>query len=87
VNPDLRRKALAVLREGRLTVLNAQASWNVHTVIARVQSSRVGGPAYAIDLAGGNWTCTCSKGSDCAHIAATQLVTGHGTTRTEMAAS
>jgi hypothetical protein len=79
----LRRKALAVIREGRLAVLNA---WQdqpgadrrpVH-VEAAVRSSRQGGPTYAVDLADDRWVCTCSQPQPCPHVAAVQLATGHG---------
>jgi hypothetical protein len=76
----LRPKALAVLREGRLTMLRVECRNTAHEVdevIARVQSSREGGPAYAVDLSFGQWTCTCRRDEPCAHIAAVQLVTGH----------
>lgn len=77
-----RAKALAVLREGRLTVLRAECRKTAHEVdevIARVQSSRQGGPAYAVDLSFGQWTCTCRDGADgtCPHASAVKLVTGH----------
>lgn len=80
MTPELRRKALAVLREGRLTILHAtcrKTAHDVDEVIARVRSSRQGGPNYAIDFLDGTWTCTCRAGSDCPHIAAAQIVTGH----------
>lgn len=80
MTPDLRRKALAVLRTGRLTVLHSTCRKTAHEVdevIARVQSSRDGGPAYCVDFLDGAWTCTCRAGGDCPHVAAVQLVTGH----------
>ena len=78
--PDpLRRKALAVIREGRLTVL--MASHVVHVVdgvVARVESSRVGSGPYVVDLLeDGQWVCTCRATEVCPHIAAAQIVTGH----------
>jgi len=74
-----RSKALAVIREGRLTLLHVacrQVAHEVDEVIARVQSSRQGGPAYAVDLAGMQWSCTCRAGRGCPHIVAVRLVTG-----------
>ena len=77
----LRRKALAIIREGRLTVLTA-GSWmkssTVNAAIAQVQSSRPGVGPYVVDLLGdGQWTCTCWADVVCPHIRAAQLVTGH----------
>lgn len=80
MTPELRPKALAVLHTGRLTVLRADCRKDAHTVdevIARVRSSREGGPAYAVDFLDGIWSCTCRAGGDCPHVAAAQLVTGH----------
>lgn len=79
----MRAKALAVLREGRLTVRHARTYDKTldgapSEVIAVVRSSRVGGPQYAVDLLDGAWTCTCRNGGDCAHTAAVALVTGGG---------
>lgn len=76
----LRPRALAVLRTGRLTVLKADCRKDAHVVdevIARVQSSRDGGSAYAVDYLDGVWTCTCRAEAECPHIAAVRLVTGH----------
>jgi hypothetical protein len=80
VSDTLRPKALAVLREGRLQLLHVECRKTAHDVdevIARVRSSRDGGPAYAVDLLDGTWTCTCRDGGGCAHVHATQMVTGH----------
>jgi hypothetical protein len=80
MTPDLRKKALAVLREGRLHLLHVtcrRTAHDVDEVIARVRSSRDGGPAYAVDFLDGTWTCTCRDGGGCAHVAAAQIVTGH----------
>lgn len=77
----LRRKALAIIREGRLTVLMAECRRISHTVdaaIVRVQSSRPSVGPYVVDLLGdGQWTCTCRAEGVCPHIRAGQLVTGH----------
>lgn len=76
----LRAKALAVLREGRLTVVLARSpagSVRPQELVCAVRSSRHGGPTYAVDLAGGVWSCTCDREQPCAHIAAAQLVAGH----------
>jgi hypothetical protein len=76
----MRAKALAIYREGRLHLLHVtcrRTAHDVDEVIARVRSSREGGPAYAVDLLDGVWSCTCGDGSGCAHVAAVQLATGH----------
>ncbi len=88
---NLRAKALAILREGRCTIRLATGppGWNPsedtepQTVLAVVQSSRLGGPPYAVDRTprpnepgAGTWYCTCREQGDCAHIHAVQLVTG-----------
>ena len=86
--PDpLRRKALTIIREGRLTVLMAETRKERHvavtTVMARVTSSRPGVGPYVVDLfEGDRWVCTCRAGKVCPHIAATQIVTGHATAGT-----
>jgi len=73
----LRRRALACLREGRVTILNAEAGeGGPAVVLAAVQSSRIGGPRYAVDLMPRDgWSCTCDQ-RDCPHIAAVQIVAG-----------
>lgn len=76
----LRPKALSVLREGRLEIRHSACRRYGHVVdevVARVASSRQGGPAYAVDFLDGVWTCTCRQETGCAHIAAVQLTTGH----------
>ena len=83
--PDpLRRKALTIIREGRLTVLMAShVAYVVDDVFARVESSRPGVGSYVVDLLeGGVWVCTCRATEVCPHIAATQIVTGHAATVT-----
>ena len=72
----LRRRALACLREGRVTILQAEGDEMPRRVVAAVQSSRTGGPRYAVDLVPrGGWSCTCDR-PDCPHIAAVQIVAG-----------
>ena len=80
----LRGRALAILREGRLTVVYARTSRDGGAVpdqlIVAVRSSRDGGGTYAIDFLDGVWTCTCRDGAQnrpCAHMEAARLVTGH----------
>lgn len=81
-NP-MRSKALSIYREGRLHLLHVNCRKVAHIVdevIARVRSSRDGGPAYAVDFLDGVWTCTCTSSvsrENCPHIAAVQLAVGH----------
>jgi hypothetical protein len=74
----LRRKALAIVREGRCQVLISK--WDGHSetadqVVFRVVSSREGGKRYCVDFLDGVWSCTCGQAEPCAHVAAVQLVT------------
>jgi len=73
----VRSRALACLREGRVTILLAEPSDDGPAVVlAAVGSSRTGGPTYAVDFTPRNgWTCTCNR-PDCPHVAAVQIVTG-----------
>lgn len=76
----LRPKALAILRTGRLTVIDVsthRSGGRADEVIARVMSSRQGGPTYAVDLMSDRWTCTCRAGGHCPHELAVRMVTGH----------
>ena len=85
----LRRKALAIIREGRLTVLGAACRLGrsgekdavVDTLTVRVQSLRFGFNPYIVDLLYGRWTCTCIAVGLCKHIRASQLITGHASAR------
>lgn len=75
----MRAKALACLREGRVTVLGVKldAGWKPARVVARVRSSR-DGHAYRVQLRVRDWSCTCRDGlrnQPCAHAAAVALVT------------
>lgn len=75
----MRSKALACLREGRVTVLGVKldAAWHPVAVVARVRSSRDQHP-YRVLLRMGMWSCDCRDGQHdqpCAHVAAVQLVT------------
>ena len=77
----VRAKALAILREQRLTLLHVACRKLADVpdeAIGRVQSSREGGATYAIDMFDGAFTCTCKHGGDCAHALAVQLVVGAG---------
>ena len=81
----LRRKALAIIREERLTVLGAACRLGrsgeqdavVDMLTVRVLSSRASIRPYVVDLLYGRWTCTCRATAVCPHIRAAQLVTGH----------
>jgi len=84
VTGNLRARALAALREGRVRVAEALDFDTVHErpdrIVAYVASSRPGGDRHIVDLAGGKWTCIDSRGpheQPCVHVAAVQLVTGH----------
>lgn len=78
--PDpIRTRALACLREGRVTVLGVKldAAWRPVAVVARVRSSR-DGHQYRVMLRAGTWTCDCRDGmrnNTCPHAAAVALVT------------
>jgi hypothetical protein len=73
---ELRKRALPILRGGRVTVLHARG------MTATVDSSRPGVAPYVIDRdANGRWTCSCQRTVDapqCAHITAVRMVTDHG---------
>ena len=80
--PDpLRRKALTIIREGRLTILMAECREVLSVVggvVARVESSRPSAGPYVVDLLEDDqWVCTCRATEVCPHIAAAQIVTGH----------
>lgn len=77
----LRSKALAVLREGRLSVVSARSTsaLELTELVVRVRSSREGGPSYAVDYLDGVWDCTCRRPQPCAHVTAAQLVSGQRT--------
>lgn len=78
--PDpLRSKALACLREGRVTVYDVTVDdkWRITHVLARVLSSRDRHP-YCVELADSGVTCDCRsglRGETCAHALAVALVT------------
>jgi hypothetical protein len=87
-----RRKALACLREGRVSVLfvSASSSELVTTwqqveplaVLARVRSSRDRHP-YRVQYDKSTWSCDCREGRrdlPCAHTLAVALVTTGSTT-------
>lgn len=75
----MRSKALACLREGRVTVYGVKLddAWKPLVVLARVLSSRDRHP-YRIQFRDGTWSCDCREGlhgEPCPHVAAVQLVT------------
>ncbi len=82
-DPDLRRKALEVLRNGRVTVLRAEQLGGHPTrpmlVLARVEASpkSVGLRYREVTLVNSKWSCSLDDGP-CKHVVAVQLVTGHG---------
>ena len=76
----LRPKALAILREGRLTVISAETPPYLDApaeAIVTVKSSRPGGPTYVVDVDRHvpGFSCTCGS-EPCAHAAAARLVLG-----------
>lgn len=80
----LRKNALPIIGSGRLQMMELETSgWDdrITKVTARVESSRPGGPKYAVDLLDGEWRCTCPLGlrrEPCKHVHAVQMVTtGH----------
>lgn len=77
----LRSKALACLREARVTVLRVRLGedWQPDLVMARVKSSRENIQPYRVRFSAGRWSCTCGVGVGvdvpCPHAAAVALVT------------
>lgn len=74
---EIRPKALAALREGRVAVV--LAALDGQRIQANVSSSRPERTTpYIVDrwAEAGDWSCTCRR-EDCPHIAAVQLVTGY----------
>lgn len=72
---DLRKRALAAIREGRVTLTTVAAP---RRVIANVKGYT---GLHTIDLAEGRWRCTCQEwvsSNRCPHILAVRLVTDHG---------
>lgn len=75
----LRSRALACLREGRVTVLavGVDKQWQPIRVLARVRSSR-DDHLYRIRRIAGTWSCTCREGlreQPCPHVRAVAMVT------------
>lgn len=77
----VRSRALAALRDGRVTITLARSatpSGPPEAVCAFVDSSRGNGLRYVVDLMAGAWHCTCGiTVVECVHVAAVQLVVGH----------
>lgn len=78
-NDPLRPRALACLREGRVTILGVKldAAWRPVRVVARVRSSR-DRFAYRVQLRVSRWECNCAAGQKnepCAHTLAVSMVT------------
>ncbi|WP_326646098.1 hypothetical protein OG884_15715 [Streptosporangium sp. NBC_01755] len=76
---DLRAAVLHYLRTGAVTVLTAstptdgpKAPLLVHAHVAGYRST------HRVSRTTAGWTCSC-RYSDCAHIAAVAMVTGHST--------
>lgn len=81
--PELRPKAMAALRDGRVNIVRARCrdtELAPFEVVALVRSSRDIEQKYAVDLFNGEWSCVgrfAACPQPCAHVAAVQLVTGH----------
>lgn len=74
--PDLRAKALAYLRDGKVRVsaaASAGVSRTPYDVLAYVDGHQ---STYLVRFTANTWGCSCQR-TDCAHAAAVQLVTGH----------
>jgi len=76
---DLRAAVLHYLRSGAVTVLTASTPTDgpkvpllVHALVEGYRST------HRVSLAPAGWTCSC-RYTDCAHIAAVAMVTGHDT--------
>lgn len=74
---DLRSKACAYLRGGKVTIWAAVPPGKDRRADA-IAADVVGhSSTYVVRLADGVWSCTCGKPAECAHVAAVQLATGH----------
>lgn len=73
---DVRDKALAYLRDGKVRVVHSVSrigGLRPYEVDAFVEGHK---STYKVSLDDGVWSCTChGPGEGCAHIAAVQLVT------------
>lgn len=73
---DIRAKALAYLREGRVRIAHASTAGTTtaaYDVLAYVTGHRT---TYIVRHAQGEWGCSCRQ-AECAHVPPVQLVTGH----------
>jgi len=62
------------LRDGRVTILE---TWPADRHPRdHVDAQVVGRNTTHLVTFGGDWSCTCGKPAECAHVAAVQLVTG-----------
>lgn len=80
----VRARALAALREGRVTVLGVKLDeqWRPVHVLATVRSSRENVRPHRVRFVAGRWSCTCPESTvadgvtrSCPHSAAVALVT------------
>ncbi|MFF0864218.1 SWIM zinc finger family protein [Nonomuraea sp. NPDC003560] len=74
--PDLRTKVLGYLRDEKVRILEAatvKPALRPHLVTALVQGFN---GRYLVLFLQDSWSCSCTGGDGCAHIAAVQLVTG-----------
>ncbi len=74
---DVRGKACAYLRSGKVTITRATDVAGPRRPVF-VQAHVEGhSSTYVVMLHNGAWSCTCGKPDTCAHVGAVQLVTGH----------
>jgi hypothetical protein len=74
--PDIRSKALAYIRNGKVRVSHASSagvSRTPYDVLAYVDGHN---STYLVRFTANAWSCSCQR-AECAHAAAVQLVTGH----------
>lgn len=79
---EVRTKALAVLREGRVTICHARSDdckSPPFELVARVTASQPGNGPWTVDMLDGWWSCSCPapNGTDCKHVAAVAMVCGY----------
>lgn len=82
--PDVRSKALSYLRDERVRILFAETvkpNLRPHTIGALVQGFQ---GRYWVEFDHNRWLCSCGT-TDCAHLAAVQMVTGYQSAATKSA--
>lgn len=75
--PDLRSKALAYVREGRVVVTTAATLPDARRPALVVATVRGQQQAHTVTLSPhSGWSCTCWRTEPCAHLAAVAISTG-----------